>query len=340
LPGRLSYPVISDGRVFVARERPRAAGSEVLALALRSGRLLWRRDLGRDARSAGLAVDGGRVVVTRESWYDPGDPSGVLALAPSDGRILWEQGTALFDGTPPVVDGGAVYVNGLNGYGVSALRLADGAVLWRATTDSGASGSPAVAPDAVFVSMSSCPDVHRLRRSDGAEVWHPENGCHGGGGSVPVLYRDRLYVTESDRPPHGDVYDVRTGAIVGSMQADLTPVFAGDVGVFPQTHRPGEWAATFGAKLVARDLKTGRVRWRFRGDGYLDTAPLIAGRILYVGSGSGWIYGVVLRSGRLVWRARTGPPVPAPGGFGTLSGLAAADHTLVVPAHGRLIAYR
>jgi outer membrane protein assembly factor BamB len=87
---------------------------------------------------------------------------------------------------------------------------------------------------------------------------------------------------------------------------------------------------------VARNLKTGRVRWRFRGDGYLDSAPLIAGRILYVGSGSGWLHGVRLRTGRRVW----GSPISAPGGSGTLSGLAAADGTLLVPALGRLIAYR
>ena len=79
---------------------------------------------------------------------------------------------------------------------------------------------------------------------------------------------------------------------------------------------------------------------RFRGDGYLDGAPLIAGRRLYVGSGSGRVFGVDLRSGRRVWRTRRGAPVPAPGGSGTMSGLAAAEHTLLVPALGRLTAYR
>jgi outer membrane protein assembly factor BamB len=192
----------------------------------------------------------------------------------------------------------------------------------------------------VFIVMSSCPDVHRLRRSDGAEVWHPENGCHGGGGSVPVLYRNRLYAVESDRIPPGDVYDAATGAIVGPMRADLTPAFAGDLGVFPQTWRRGEQGTASPVTLVARNMKTGRVRWRFRGDGYLDSAPLIAGRIVYVGSGSGRLYGVSLGTGRRVWRADAGSPIPAPGGSGTLSGLAAAEGTLLVPALGRLVAYR
>jgi outer membrane protein assembly factor BamB len=340
LPGRLSYPVVGAGRVFVVRARPRGAGTEVVALALRSGRVLWRHDLGRDASSGNVAFGGGRVVVTRESWYDPDDPSAVLALSPADGRVLWRSGTGLFDATPPVVAGGMVYVNGVNASGVSELRLSDGAVVWSATTDSGESGSPVVAGDAVFIAMSSCPDVHRLRRSDGAQVWHPENGCHGGGGSVPVLHRDRLYVLESDRVPPGDVYDAATGAIVGPMRADLTPAFAGDLGVFPQTWRRGEQGTASPVTLVARELSTGRVRWRFRGDGYLDSAPLIAGRTVFIGSGSGRVYGVSLRTGRRVWRADAGSPVPAPGGSGTLSGLAAAKGTLLVPALGRLVAYR
>jgi outer membrane protein assembly factor BamB len=264
----------------------------------------------------------------------------VLALAADDGRVLWEFGTGLFDARPPVVAGGAVYLNGLHGTAVTALRLGDGALLWTAPTDSGDSGSPAVAGDAVFAAVSGCPDVHRFRRSDGAEVWHLENGCHGGGGSVAVLYGDRLYVVESDRYPPGDVYDVASGAIVGPMRADIPPVFAGRLGVFPDARRPRESSTLYGHTLVARDLGSGRVRWTFRGDGYLDGAPLIAGGTVFVGSGSGRLYGVSLRRGRVAWRGFAGAPVPFPSPGGTVSGLAAAGGTLLVPAFGRLVAYR
>lgn len=339
LPGRVSYPVVAGERVFVVRRRPENQGSEVVALALRGGRVLWRFDLGKEASSAGLAFGGGRLVVTRESYYDPGDPSAVLALAPRDGAIIWQQGTGLFDGTPPVVADGVVYLNGY-GTGVAALRLDDGALLWRANTDSGDAGSPAVAGDAVFAAMSGCPDVHRFRRSDGAEVWHPENGCHGGGGSVPVLYRNRLYVTESQRWPPGDVYDASTGAIVAPMRADLPPVFAGRTGIFPDARRPLETSAQYGHTLVARDLVTGRRRWTFRGDGYLDSAPLIADGRVFVGSGSGRVYGADLRTGRRTWQGTAGAPVPAPENYRTTVGLAAARDTLLVPALGRLVAFR
>jgi outer membrane protein assembly factor BamB len=308
----------------------------VLALDARRGRVLWTRGLDAKADSAALAYEDGRLFVVRQSYAD--NISGVLALDPSDGRVLWEAGTDVFTATSPVADRGVVYVNGLNGVGVTALRASDGAVLWRAETDSGEGGSPAVSGDAVFVAMSPCPDVHRFRRSDGAEIWHPENGCHGGGGSIPVLHRDRLYVTESARFPPGDIYNPATGAIVGAMRADWTPAFAGDVGIFPDARKPGE-NLLFGHTLVARRLRDGRVRWRYDGDGYLDSPPLIARGTVYVGSGSGRVYGVSLRSGRRVWQADVGAPVPAQWMGRMWTGLAAAEGVLVVPALGRLVAF-
>jgi outer membrane protein assembly factor BamB len=335
--GRPGYAVIAGGRVFVPVMGP-SRSPAVIALSVRSGRLLWQRELAGDSASAALAYDAGRVFVTRDSWAD--DPwSPVLALSAADGRPLWESAGAgaMFATTPPVADGGAVYVNGI-GSGVTALRQSDGARLWHAPTDSGSDGSPALSADAVFAAMSSCPDVHRLNRVDGAEVWHPENGCHGGGGSVPVLHRDRLYVTESDRWPPGDVYDAGTGALVGRMRADWTPAFAGGTGVFPDARPPGE-EGLLGHTLVARRLRDDRVRWRFDGDGYLDSAPLIANGTVYVGSGSGRVYGVSLRSGRVRFRARVAGPIPAPRWVQGWSGLAAAGGILVVPAPGRVIAF-
>jgi outer membrane protein assembly factor BamB len=334
LPG---YPVIAQGRVFVpvSRQYPRR-GSYVLAIDARRGRVAWRYDLGVEADTAALAFGDGRLIVVRESYFD--DVSGVLALDPVSGRVQWQAGTDVFQATAPVVDGGAVYVNGLSGVSLTALRASDGAVVWRADTDSGDGGSPAVSRDAVFVAMSSCPDVHRFRRSDGAQVWHPENGCHGGGGSVPVLHQDRLYVTESRRFPPGDVYDAAGGAIVAAMRADSTPAFAGGLGVFPDARKPREHLL-FGHELVARSVRGGRVRWRFGGDGYLDSAPLIAGGTVYAGSASGRVYGVSLRSGRKVWSADVGVLVPAQWSGRMWGGLAAAEGLLVVPALDRVSAF-
>ena len=62
---------------------------------------------------------------------------------------------------------------------------------------------------------------------------------------------------------------------------------------------------------------------------------------LYVGSGSGALFGVAARTGRVRWRDRLGTPIPAsPGNWDLQTGLAAAEGTLVVPALRRVVAYR
>jgi PQQ-like domain len=100
--------------------------------------------------------------------------------------------------------------------------------------------------------------------------------------------------------------------------------------------RPGEDARIPGEPvyrghtLIARRAN-GRVAWRFRGDGYLDSSPLIAGRWAFVGSGSGRVYALDVRTGRVRSRADAGASV--------LRFLAAGEGLLLVPARGRLVAF-
>jgi outer membrane protein assembly factor BamB len=87
-------------------------------------------------------------------------------------------------------------------------------------------------------------------------------------------------------------------------------------------------------------MPDGHVRWRFRGDGSLDSAPLIARRVAYVGSGSGRLFAVDLRTGRVRWRTDVGAPILSSeedGGY--LAGLAASNGLLLVPAYRRLVAF-
>lgn len=72
---------------------------------------------------------------------------------------------------------------------------------------------------------------------------------------------------------------------------------------------------------------------------YLDSAPLVARGTAYVGSGSGRVYGLDLRTGRVRWRGDAGAPVRAPVEAGFVAGLAAAEGLLLVPAYRRLVAF-
>jgi outer membrane protein assembly factor BamB len=336
LSGIPSYPVLAEGKVFVTVAMrgfsypPRAI---LVALSARDGRRVWQVELGR-AWAASPAYDAGRVFVSVNSTGDEG--GGLSAYEAASGRQLWRTEAGSSAGDPPVADGGAVYAL-MGSTWIAAHRQGDGAELWRHSPGNGTNGSVAVTADAVYAALP-CEDTRRLSRGSGAVVWQTPHDCHGGGGSTAVFAGGRLFTREAYPP--GEVYDASTGARLARWPSDHPPAFAGRLGLFPHARRKNE-QGWFGHRLIARDIGSGRVRWRFEGDGYLDTAPLIAGGAAYVGSGSGRVFGVSLRTGRAVWRASVGRPVHSSAELsGTLGGLAAGGGLLVVPAYGRVVAFR
>ena len=338
-PDVVSYPVIGGGRVFVVAFTTPADGNtretEVVAMSLRTGRVLWRKPLGQGVGGQ-LGLEGDRLFVTRGGY----EPPSVEALAVADGRSLWRKDEhETFSGEPPVPFDGVVYVP-YNDH-LRAFRSSDGAELWTtAGIGNGSSvGTPAIAGDSIWLTFG-CENVYRLRRADGAVSWAHESPCHGGGGETAALAGDRLFSREGDLDGNGYVYDAGTGARVRGLTSTLPPAFFGALGFFPNGLRASN-GLFVPHTLVARRVKSGRLRWRFRGDGYLDGVPLVVNDTVYVGSGSGALYGVSARTGRVRWRDRLGTPIPAsPGYWDVQTGLAAAEGTLVVPALRRVVAYR
>jgi outer membrane protein assembly factor BamB len=338
-PDVASYPVIGGGRVFVTAYRTPPEGSarvsEVVAMSLRTGRVLWRRPLGL-AVGGQLGLEGGRLFVTRGGYEAPG----VEALSAADGHTLWRYEGEYFSSEPPVPAGGVVYVP-LQDH-LTAFRSSDGTLLW--STGGGVGndssvGTPAVAGDSVWLTFA-CENVYRLRRSDGAVTWAHETDCHGGGGETAALHRGRLFSREGYGYERGYAYDAQAGGVLRPLTSTAPAAFAGGLGFFPDGWRPSN-GPNIPYTLVARSVRSGRAVWRFRGDGYLDGTPLVVNDTVYAGSGSGVLYGLAARTGRVRWRDRLGTPIPAsPREWDMQTGLAAAEGTLVVPALRRLVAYR
>jgi outer membrane protein assembly factor BamB len=337
-PDVMSYPVIGGGRVFVVAYTGRNDGntqaSELIAMSLRSGRVLWRRGLGRGVGGQ-LGLEGGRVFVTRGGYEVPA----LEAFGAADGRSLWRVDLQTFSAEPPVPADGAVYLS-LQG-NVHAFDAGNGAMLWNAVNVGGESdaGTPAIQGDSVWVTFA-CEHVARLRRSDGGVVWSHEPPCHGGGAQTAALYRGRLFSTEGHVTEPSFVYDAESGSRIRPLFATAPLAFAGGLGFFPDGNIRSE-GSSGPYTIKARSVRSGRRVWRFRGDGYLDGTPLVVNDTLYAGSGSGVLYGLSTRTGRVRWRDRL--PVPFLGpvqAWDMQTGLAAAEGTLVVPALRRLVAYR
>jgi outer membrane protein assembly factor BamB len=340
LDPRVGYPVVAGDRVFVASAPmdPLRGGVRVVALSLASGRRLWQRELGGTAESiysAALGTDGERLYVTRDVYGEP-QPGALIALSLADGHTVWQTADlALFDAEVPVVDDGVVYLSETSGSGgISAWRASDGTLAWRTSTDHGGGGAVALTADTAYLGVGCEPHVFRVRRTDGAPLVPTSSGCSSGVGITPVIAGQRLFLRGDDLE---GVYDL-AGTKTATFRSDYSPAVAGGLTVVADALIPGE-SAWRGHTLKALDAR-GRTRWRFRGDGYLDSAPLIAGRTVYVGSGAGHMYGVDLRSGRLRWRGNAGTSVFASRDNSLPTGLAVAGKTLLVPARGRLVAFR
>ena len=231
-PDVVSYPVIGGGRVFVAAFTTAADGntreSEVVAMSLRDGRVLWRRPLGRGVGGQ-LALEGDRLFVTRGGYEAPG----VEALSAADGHTLWSYAQDFFSSEPPVPADGVVYVPLQDG--LYAFRSSDGTLLWRTAGDVGndsSVGTPAVAGDSIWLTFA-CENVYRLRRSDGGVTWAQPGDCHGGGGETAALV-GRPSVQPRGRPDDAWLR-VRPGERRAPAAATSTApaAFAGGLGFFP-----------------------------------------------------------------------------------------------------------
>lgn len=297
--------------------------TRVIAIDARRGRVLWRRDLPGRTSAANLALAGDRLFVSSN-----GD-AGTLALAVTDGRLLWTAPWFGIGAPPPVAANGIVV--GSSG-DLVAYSQVDGHPVWRSSGGGGGAGT-AIAGDSLFLSLA-CTGPQRLRLADGSRVWLGDEPCFGPFG-IPTVAGSWLLV----RRGLVQVRDASSGAVVGGgWQSTYAPAVAGRLGLFANAHRPRQ-PLPFGHTLTARRLPGGQVRWRFRGDGYLDSSPLIARGVGYVGSGSGRLYGLDLRTGRVRWRTDVGAPIHASDEDEFVAGLAAADGLLLVPAYRRLVAY-
>jgi len=315
LPGEASYPLIVNGMVFVT-----ANDGKLYALRQATGATLWSHDLGGTYASfTSAAYDRGQTFALN---FD-----GLLrAFDPETGNVNWSaQLPSYFYDTAPAAVDGVVYVNGAGV--VSAVRESDGHVLW--TRPWSQDSSPAVAAQAVYIG-GPCQDTTALARATGALRWvHPNPLCSGGGGHIPAVGDGIVFA----RNVVGDslLLNPDDGAELGSFSSDSIPAISGGVAYL----RSGSTL-----RAVAGSGQ-GATLWTFAGDGHLDTAPIVSGNLVFVGSSSGTVYALASDTGTVAWSDDVGTPLlPSETNVLSKGGFGAANGTLVVPAGTTVAAYR
>jgi outer membrane protein assembly factor BamB len=264
-------PVVSGGRVYIQDMR-----SNVYALDLASGRLVWRRSFGyTNPGPNGVAVAGGRV-------YGATDSS-VFALSAATGHLLWTQDivtpTARFVDVAPQVAGGIVYsaTIGLPPAGRGILYAIDaqtGRVRWKLDTikgrwavpsEAGGGGAwypPSIDGGTVFWGTANPYPYGGTRR-------YPNGAAFAGA----ALYTDSLLAVDA---ASGSLawYDQVTPHDVRDHDFQLPPVLASSGG------RPAVFGAGKSGLAVAWDRATHERLWQTPvGVHRNDTGPLPPHRV-------------------------------------------------------------
>lgn len=324
LGGSISYPLITDGMVFVTAVA--ASGTNLYAFDAATGDDVWGPvSLGGTYWWSALAAGGGDVFALN---YD-----GVLQafdlLTGTQQWIVQLPGQYSFT-SPPTYADGVVYSGGAGEGGtVYANRASDGTLLWTDPVENGDDSSPAVSSAGVYVSYA-CAQTYDFNPVTGAQIWHYSTSCEGGGGKTPVLGDGQLWVRDPDTG--SVVLNASNGALTHTFSAGPAPAIDGTTGFFLD-----------GSVLQALNVATMAPVWSFSGDGDLVSAPIVDNGFVYEASSSGTVWALNESTGATVWSGNAGSAIDGPDEQNVsapLTGLAAGDGLVVVPASDDLVAYQ
>jgi outer membrane protein assembly factor BamB len=323
LGAEVSYPVVVGDTAYVS------AGGDLYAIDLSTGNTLWEKA----GAGLGPAYDDGQVFGLTGSGE-------LEAVDPGDGTTNWALDLSSlpssqysFSGAPTAANG-QVLVSGAGvGGTVYAINEATGKPNWIVDgVENGDEDSPAVTATGVYATYA-CDQDYDLNPAGvaGDPLWHYSTGCEGGGGATPAVGDGHVYGLSNIS---GNVIlDAATGDYLGTFSADTTPAIA-DGTLY--TVNAGKLQATSDGGL-------GTICWTFTGDGALNSAPVVAGDDVFVGSSDGNVYAVDTANGSQLWSASVGNTPIGPqywnDKYSGTSGLAVADQALIVPAGNELVAY-
>lgn len=328
LNGDVSYPLVANGKVYVATYDYLTTVSQIYALNEQTGNVVWGPVTVPDSY-------GGTLLTYDNDHLFGINQNGLLVSYDAEtGNLGWSSKVAnfaIFQFPLTAVDG-VIYLSG--GGAVYAADEANGSIMWTASV-LGATSSPTVTSDGVFVAYSC--QVYKFDPMTGVPLWHYSGSCTGGGGWATsyangLLYaRDPIESTFNSSFPGGLIFDAAKGSIVGTFTATMTmpiPAFADTTGFYLNA-----------GTLQGRDLNSSSVLWSFAGDGNLVNAPMVVNQAVFVASSSGNVYAVDASTGTQLWSSYTGSTIADRYG-NEGSSFGAGDGYLVVRAGNKLSGWK
>jgi outer membrane protein assembly factor BamB len=262
-------PIVVDGRLYVGTNH-----GLVLALDAATGRVVWRRQLGRCIASSPVITAGALIVgvMAAPPRCDADIASYVIALDARDGRTRWLRHSRGPVETSPLVENGTVAFGSWDGR-VVALDAATGSTRWTFATAGPIKAGVAGKNSTLYVA-SYDGSMSALDARSGRVRWTTFAGAPFY--ATPTVAGTRVIAATTDGVVHALASG--SGAVlwtrrIGRFVYSAAAVARGRVFIGSYDHR-----------LYALDVRTGRALWAHSAPGPVSGAPTVLGRLVYYSS--------------------------------------------------------
>ena len=307
-------PSIARGMLFQL-----ADDGWLTARAKRTGRIRWKRKVGRLAAST-PAVEGRNLYVT---VLDTGGGRGrALSLRLRNGRIRWSRALPSRTESSPLVDNGRMYFGSEDGT-LYCVDEATGRTVWTYRAAGSVKGSPTLAYGLLYFGDYGG-QVQAVKASNGHRVW--ANGSARGLVRSGTFYATaavafgRVYIGSTDGREYS--FSAKTGRLAWAHQTGNYVYSSAAVQDVPGLG-PTVYFGSYDATFYALDARTGAVRWQHDSGGRISGSPTIVGDVVYFASlGRRKTIGLAVRSGKRVFGPMEGgfDPVVSDGTYLYLTG--------------------
>jgi outer membrane protein assembly factor BamB len=288
-------PVIAYGRLYVENLR-----GKVFAINGRTGKVAWRKDLGR-CTAASPAVGGGIVYVPLMDPYpcDPPDrsaPGFIVALDADTGKELWRFRAGVVETSPLLVDG-LLYFGSWDRK-MYALDVKTHKVKWTFPTGDELKAGPAYHKGTLYFA-SYDGRVYAVDARTGKQRWSGAGEANFY--STPAVAYGRVYIGNTD----GRVYafGAKSGRLLWARSTG-SYVYSG-----PAVWNETVYVGSHSNRLFALNAGTGAVRWSFDLGDVVAGSPTVMAGIVYA-STRGRTVALEARTGKPIWRFSDGRYTP------------------------------
>lgn len=292
-------PVYAERKLYLIDNDARAK-----ALDADTGRILWRRDVGR-LNASSPAYHRDRLFIVNL------DPAQVMKLDARTGKTIWKKRLPDRSESSPVVKGNTVYFGCENGE-LFALDTRNGKTKWSTFLGGEVKAAPALRRGILYVGDYGG-NMSAVNAKTGQIKWQSDSlgagfGRSGAFYSTPAVAFGRVFSGNNDGRVYS--YDVRDGTLAWSFSTEGY-VYSGPAVTSSKRTPPTVFIGSFDSNIYALNARTGDVRWSQPMGGQVIGSATVLGETVYMAEFTNTTtFGFDVKSGRRVFRYKTGTYTP------------------------------